>query len=100
MAEAFVKTFKRDYAYVHELTSAAAVLAAVPLWVADYNESHPHRGLGMKSPREYRAAVANGGYLEPGPGAERRSTGQPGPSFSAAEPEKQNFTPNPSGVPY
>lgn len=100
MAEAFVKTFKRDYAYVHELPSAAAVLAAAPLWVTDYNESHPHRGLGMKSPREYRAAVAKGGYLEPGPGAERRATEQPGPSSSAGEPEKQKFTPNPSAVPY
>jgi putative transposase len=73
MAEAFVKTFKRDYAYVHELASAASVLAAVPLWMADYNDSHPHRGLGMKSPREYRAAS----------GAERK-----------------NFTPNPSAVTY
>ena len=36
MAEAFVKTFKRDYAYVNELTSAAALLGAVPLWMADY----------------------------------------------------------------
>jgi hypothetical protein len=74
--------------------SAAAVLATVPLWVADYNESHPHRGLGMKSPREYRAANGNGGYSSPGPGAERRSAGQPGPSFSAGEPEKE-FHPEP-----
>jgi transposase InsO family protein len=100
MAEAFVKTFKRDYAYVNELSSAAAVLAAVPLWMADYNESHPHRGLGMKSPREYRTAVANEGHLGPGPGAERRSTGQPGPSLSASEPQKENFTTNPSAVTY
>jgi putative transposase len=82
MAEAFVKTFKRDYAYVNELTSAASVLAAVPLWMADYNESHPHRGLGMKSPREYRAAVENAGYPSPGPGA------------------AEIFTPNPSAVTY
>ena len=88
MAEAFVKTFKRDYAYVSELPSAAAVLPLVPLWMAHYNEAHPHRGLGMKSPREYRAAVAKEGYLEPGPVAERRPTGQPGPSFSASESEK------------
>jgi transposase InsO family protein len=71
MAEAFVKTFKRDYAYVHELTTAAAVLSAVPLWMADYNDSHPHRGLGMQSPREYRAA---------------------------SRAERENFTPNPSAV--
>ena len=81
MAEAFVKTFKRDYAHVNELTSAAAVLAAVPLWMADYSDI-PHRGLGMKSPRQYRAAVANEGYLSPG----------------RAAPE--NFTPNPSAVTY
>jgi Integrase core domain len=54
MAEAFVKTFKRDYVYLHRLESAATVLAQLSAWFEDYNEVHPHRGLKMRSPREYR----------------------------------------------
>jgi transposase InsO family protein len=58
MAEAFVKTFKRDYVYLNRLPSAAEVIAQVPAWFADYNEIHPHKGLGMRSPREYRRAAS------------------------------------------
>ena len=57
MAEAFVKTFKRDYVYVNRLPSAAEVIARLPGWFTHYNEIHPHQGLGMRSPREYRRAV-------------------------------------------
>jgi transposase InsO family protein len=53
MAEAFVKTFKRDYVYLNRLETAATVLAHLPTWFEDYNEVHPHRGLKMLSPREY-----------------------------------------------
>jgi putative transposase len=56
MAEAFVKTFKRDYVYLAELRDAASVLAALPAWFADYNEHHPHKGLNMLSPRQYRSS--------------------------------------------
>jgi transposase InsO family protein len=56
MAEAFVKTFKRDYAYLAELRDAASVLAVLPAWFADYNEHHPHKGLNMLSPRQYRSS--------------------------------------------
>ncbi|WP_225888979.1 IS3 family transposase [Myxococcus xanthus] len=56
MAEAFVKTFKRDYVFVKELPSAAHVLACLPVWFDDYNRCHPHRGLKMRSPREFRTA--------------------------------------------
>ncbi|WNZ59552.1 IS3 family transposase [Myxococcus sp. MxC21-1] len=56
MAEAFVKTFKRDYVYVNELPSAPHVLAQLPAWFDDYNRCHPHRGLKMMSPREFRTA--------------------------------------------
>ncbi|WP_370450871.1 IS3 family transposase [Corallococcus sp. CA047B] len=56
MAEAFVKTFKRDYVYVNELLSAVHVLAHLPAWFDDYNRCHPHRGLKMKSPHEFRTA--------------------------------------------
>lgn len=59
MAEAFVKTFKRDYVYVNELRTAAAVLAQLPGWFDDYNQFAPHRGLRMKSPREFRSAKSN-----------------------------------------
>jgi transposase InsO family protein len=53
MAEAFVKTFKRDYVYVHDRPDALTVLAQLPGWFEDYNEVHPHKGLAMSSPREY-----------------------------------------------
>lgn len=54
MAEAYVKTFKRDYVYVADVHSAAQVLAQLPAWFADYNENHPHKGLNMLSPRQFR----------------------------------------------
>ena len=54
MAEAFVKRFKGDYVYLAELPSAKAVLELLPLWMEDYNEVHPHSGMKMQSPREYR----------------------------------------------
>jgi transposase InsO family protein len=54
MAESFVKSFKRDYVYLNDLPSAAAVMAQLGDWFEDYNEVHPHRGLRMRSPREYR----------------------------------------------
>jgi len=53
MAEAFVKTFKRDYVAFGDLSSAAKVLEQLPKWFEDYNELAPHKGLAMKSPREY-----------------------------------------------
>jgi putative transposase len=58
MAEAFVKTFKRDYVYLAELHSADLVLRAVGAWFDDYNTHHPHSGLGMRSPRQFRAQAA------------------------------------------
>lgn len=54
MAEAFVKTFKRDYLYLNDVSSAVVVLAQLPARFADYNENHPHEGLKMLSPRQYR----------------------------------------------
>jgi len=54
MAEAFVKTFKRDYVYLADLTDAGTVIAQLPTWFADYNENHPHKGLNMLSPRQFR----------------------------------------------
>ncbi len=53
MAEAFVKTFKRDYVYVHDRPDARTVLSQLSAWFEDYNEIHPHKELRMKSPREF-----------------------------------------------
>jgi len=53
MAEAFVKTFKRDYVYVHDRPDALTVIAQLPRWFEDYNENHPHKGLKMLSPRQF-----------------------------------------------
>jgi transposase InsO family protein len=54
MAESFVKTFKRDYVSIRPLPDARTVMELLPSWFADYNEYHPHKGLKMRSPREYR----------------------------------------------
>jgi putative transposase len=53
MAEAFVKTFKRDYVRVSPIPDALAALALVDRWMEDYNTVHPHSRLGYRSPREY-----------------------------------------------
>lgn len=61
MAEAFVNTFKRDYVRVQDRPDAATVLAQLPGWFEDYNERHPHKGLRMKSPREFIRSSATAG---------------------------------------
>ena len=53
ISEAFVKTFKRDYARVQPRPDALTVLAQLPAWIEDYNANHPHSGLQMRSPREF-----------------------------------------------
>ena len=55
MAEAFVKTFKRDYVRVTALPDADTALALIENWMEDYNTVHPHSRLGYRSPREYIA---------------------------------------------
>ncbi len=57
MAEAMVKTFKRDYVWVGDLSSADAVFKQLPNWFDDYNEHAPHKGLKMMSPRQYIRAM-------------------------------------------
>lgn len=56
MSEAFVKTFKRDYVQINPLPNAPTVLKLIAEWFEDYNENHPHSGLKMLSPREFRSA--------------------------------------------
>ncbi|MCW8451742.1 IS3 family transposase [Legionella quinlivanii] len=53
MAEAFVKTFKRDYVAFFDLDDAQTVMKKLPEWFDDYNEVAPHKGLKMMAPREY-----------------------------------------------
>ena len=54
MAEAFVKTFKRDYVWSADLSDARKVMEQLPDWFEDYNEVAPHKGLKMLSPRQFR----------------------------------------------
>jgi transposase InsO family protein len=58
MSEAFVKTFKRDYLRINPLPDAPAALRQIAGWVADYNETHPHSPLRMRSPRAFIRAQA------------------------------------------
>jgi transposase InsO family protein len=53
MAEAFVKTIKRDYVYWGDLKDAPTVIVQLPKWIDDYNERAPHKALKMLSPREF-----------------------------------------------
>ena len=54
MAEAFVKTFKRDYASILPTPDALTVLGSLSTWFADYNAVHPHSALRYRSPDEFR----------------------------------------------
>jgi putative transposase len=56
MAEAFVRTIKRDYVRVSPLPDARTVLESLPLWIEHYNSLHPHKALGYRSPREFIAS--------------------------------------------
>jgi transposase InsO family protein len=53
MSKSFVETLKRDYAWLHDLTDADAILAMLPDWIKDYCKVRPHSGLKFRSPREF-----------------------------------------------
>lgn len=55
MAEAFVRTLKRDYVRVSPRSDARIVIAQLPAWSEHYNTVHPNRALGYRSPREFIA---------------------------------------------
>jgi transposase InsO family protein len=44
MAESFIKTFKRDYVQLNDISDAKMVMEKLPLWFEDYNEYHPIKG--------------------------------------------------------
>jgi putative transposase len=49
MAQAFVRTFKRDYARVRPCCpNAQIVLQSLSAWFTHYNEVRPHRALGYQ----------------------------------------------------
>src|SRR5205809_3339745 len=56
MAEAFVRTIKRDYVRVSPCPDAQTVMHQLSTWINHYNEVHPHKALGYRSPREFIAA--------------------------------------------
>jgi putative transposase len=56
MAEAFVRTIKRDYARVSPCPDAQTVMRQPPVWFVHCNELHLHRALRYRSPREFIAA--------------------------------------------
>src|SRR5512132_235154 len=58
MAEAFVRTIKRDYVRVSPRPDAETVMRQLPAWIAHHNEVHPHKALGYRSPREFITAHA------------------------------------------
>lgn len=65
MAEAFVKTLKRDYVAGADLRDAESVLLQLTEWIEDYNTRAPHSALGMRSPVAYRAeAVSNSSSVQ------------------------------------
>lgn len=59
MAEALVKTFKRDYVFCNDRSDAETVMAQLPGWFEDYNENAPHKALRMLSPREFICSLQN-----------------------------------------
>lgn len=52
-----MKTMRRDYVHLSRIDTSAVVVEQLPQWIEDYNEIHPHKGLKMRSPREYLRAV-------------------------------------------
>jgi putative transposase len=58
MAEAFVRTLKRDYIRVNPMRDARTAIEQLPGRFAHYNDVHPHHSLCYRSPREFSAQPA------------------------------------------
>jgi putative transposase len=58
MAEALVKTFKRDYVAQMDKRDAHTVMVQLDAAFTHYNEVHPHSALKMLSPRMFRQQQA------------------------------------------
>jgi putative transposase len=58
MAEALVKTFKRDYVPINPAPDTETVMARLPSWFEHYNNLNPHKALGYQSPREFLSRKA------------------------------------------
>jgi putative transposase len=56
MAEASVRTIKRDYVRVSSLPDARTVIDTLPIRFEHDNTVHPHKALGYLSPREFIAS--------------------------------------------
>ncbi|NBU20181.1 hypothetical protein EBS43_02015 [bacterium] len=54
MSESLVKTIKKDYAYLNNLSDTQTILTQIDEWFKDYNANAPHKGLKMLSPNKYR----------------------------------------------
>ena len=59
MAEALIKTFKRDYAFCNDRSDAETVMAQIPGPFEDYNENATHKALRVLSPREFIRSLQN-----------------------------------------
>ncbi len=55
IAEAFVRTPRRDSIRVNPRPDAESVIDQLAGWFAHYNEVHPHRALRYRLPREFIA---------------------------------------------
>lgn len=56
MARALARMIKRDHVPVSCLLNARTVIDMLPIWYELYHTAHPHKALGILSPREFIAA--------------------------------------------
>jgi hypothetical protein len=56
-AEAFLKTFERDYVDGAELRDAESIFAQLSGWIEDYNTRAPHSALGIRNPARVSGAL-------------------------------------------
>jgi len=52
-----LRTFKSDYVRVSAIPNARSVMSDLPAWFDHYNQIHPHKALGHRSPAEFIRAT-------------------------------------------